>query len=121
MTQASKGSCCHCEKILRKDDRVRCLDNSQNLLQYAMTNGLINLKLHHKCYTKLYKEQKTKGNDSGKEQQMDVDLTTVNTYVQTEPYSDSVATTSVMDTSISDISSETSTPMTVGSTVPNNL
>ena len=58
MTQVSKGTYCHCDKILRKDDRIYRLDKCQNLLQYAMTNGLIDLKLHHKCYTKLHKQQK---------------------------------------------------------------
>lgn len=121
MNQASKGSCCHCEKILRKDDRIHCLDNSQDLLQYAMINGLINLKLHHKCYTKLYRQQKTSGIDADQEQQMDVDLTTVDTYVQTQPYSDNITTSSGMDISISNISTETSTPPAITTTVLNNI
>ena len=67
MNQLSNGLCCHCNKLLRLSDRIYCLDNYQNLLQYVITNGLINLKLHKKCYIKLYKQQKTSRNDADKE------------------------------------------------------
>ncbi|CAF1556584.1 unnamed protein product [Rotaria magnacalcarata] len=121
MTQVSKGTCCHCDKILRKYDRIYRLDKCQNLLQYAMTNGLVNLKLHHKCYTKLHKQQKTSENDSDQDQQMNVDLTTINAHLQTDPYSRSFTTSSIMDTSTSDIINATSAPMIIESTVLSNV
>ena len=121
MNQLSKGSCCHCEKLLRLNDRIYCLDNCHNLLQYAITNGLINLKLHQKCYIKLYKQQKTNRNDADKEQQMDVALTVVDTYVQTEQCSDNIITSSPMDMPISDITSEAPARTTISSTISNNL
>ena len=121
MNQLSKGSCCHCEKLLKLDDRMYCLDNCQNLLQYVITNDLINLKLHKKCYIKLYKQQKTSGNDADKGQKMDVTLTVVDTYVQTEQCFDNIIISSPMDMSISDVTSEASASAAFSSTTSNSL
>ena len=121
MNQLSKGSCCHCEKLLRLDDQIYCHDNCQNLLQYVITNGLINLQLHKKCYIKLYEQQKTSGNDADKEQQMNVTLTVVDTYVQTEQCFDNIITSSPMDMSISCVTSETSASAAFSLTTSNSL
>lgn len=86
-----------------------------------MTNGLITSKLHHKCYTKLYRQQKTSENDIDQEQKMNVDVTTVNTYSQNEPNYYSLTALSVIDSSTSDISNETSASMIIYSTNLNNL
>ena len=121
MNQLSKGSCCRCEKLLRLNDRMYCLDNCHNLLQYATTNDVINLKLHHKCYIKLYKQQKTCRDDADKEQQMDVALTVVDTYGQTEQCSDNIITSLPMGMPIADITSEALARATISSTISNNL
>ena len=91
-------NCYLCDKLIRREEKCRHLQNSEELLNYAIKNKLLQLQLplHNTCFMKLYNKKNAATSNSSSqsenESMMDADIQKVDKAVQTDSITESSPT-----------------------------
>ncbi|CAF4767491.1 unnamed protein product, partial [Rotaria sp. Silwood2] len=110
-----------CGKLIRREEKCRHLENSEELLNYAIKNKLLQLQLppHNTCFMKLYNKKNAvtsnSSSQSENESMMDLDVQKVDKAVQTDLITES-SITGITTTETKSVSTVTTSSTTTFAT-----